>query len=106
MTKKRGAKETFRFKPGFSFGGIAAETDALLESCFIPTGCYESINDMHSPRSAIIGRSGTGKTAILEQLDRENPGNIIRIDPEALAFQFLGKSDMIRALTRTGVNLD
>lgn len=103
MPKKR---EVFKFKPGFSIGGVAAETDPFLESCFISTDCYVTISNPENPKGAIIGRAGIGKTAIVEELRREYEGNIITIDPEALAFQFLGKSDMIRALRQSGVNLD
>lgn len=106
MSKKARKRQTFRFKPGFTIGGVAAESDPLLEECFLPTDCYESINEMKDPRCAMIGRSGTGKTAILEELKRNHGENVVVIDPEALAFQFLGKSDMMRALTGSGVNLD
>jgi len=105
MTRKN-KRETFRFKPGFTIGGIAAETDPLLETCFISTDCFEAVSDINNPRCAIIGRSGTGKTAILEGIKRKYEGNTITIDPEALAFQFLGNSEMIRALRTSGVNLD
>jgi len=105
MTRKH-RRETFRFKPGFTIGGVAAETDPLLTTCFISTSCFEAVSNIGDPRCAMIGRSGTGKTALLEELKRRYEVNTITIDPEALAFQFLGKSDMVRTLRTSGVNLD
>lgn len=105
MTRKN-RRETFRFKPGFTIGGVAAETDPLLATCFLSTDCFEAASNISDPRCAIIGRAGTGKTAILDELRRRYEGNTLTIDPEALAFQFLGKSEMIRALRTSGVNLD
>ncbi|MFW6105090.1 MAG: P-loop ATPase, Sll1717 family [Chloroflexota bacterium] len=105
MTKKN-RRDTFRFKPGFTIGGVAAETDPLLATCFVSTDCFEAASNTSDPRCAIIGRAGTGKTAILDELMRRYEGNTIKINPEALAFQFLGKSEMIRALRTRGVNLD
>lgn len=103
---KRNRREPFRFKPGFTIGGVAAETDPLLAACFVSTDCFEAASNINDARCAIIGRAGTGKTAILDELKRRHAGNTITIDPEALAFQFLGKSEMIRALRTNGVNLD
>lgn len=103
---RRNRREAFRFKPGFAIGGIAAETDPLLATCFISTNCFEAASNINDPRCAIIGRAGTGKTAILDEIKRRYGENTITIDPEALAFQFLGKSEMIRALRTSGVNLD
>ena len=106
MTKKARRRETFRFKAGFNFGGLAAETDPLLETCFVTTGCYEAISNVEDKRCVLVGRSGTGKTAVIDELKRRYEGNIIVVDPESLAFQFLGKSEMIRALRLSGINLD
>lgn len=75
MSKRtRKKRETFRFKPGFSIGGVAAESDPLLETCFVATDCYEAIRETTDPRCAIIGRAGTGKTAILEALKERTRG--------------------------------
>ena len=95
----------FRFDPGFNIGGISAETDRLLESCFLVTKHYESVVDMNDPHFALIGRSGTGKTAIIEKIAREFDHSI-RIKPETLAFQFLGSSEMIINLRKNNINLD
>ncbi len=104
--KAKSEKSKFRFKSSFSIGGVAAETDPFLEACFLATDCYTLVADVSNPKCAIIGRSGTGKTAIISELSKAKAEHCIRIQPEALAFQFLGKSQMIRALKTGGINLD
>lgn len=98
-------KKPFTFKPGFSIGAIDAEHDQLLEQCFIPTACYNQIINIDDPHCGIIGRSGTGKTAIVRLLAR-NLHNVSIISPDALAFQFLSSSEMIIALRKNLVDID
>lgn len=105
MVKKKKPTKRFQFKPGFSIGAIAAEQDTLLAECFVTSSSYESIIDIDDPRCGIIGRSGTGKTAIFYELKR-NAQQVIEINPESLAFQFLGSSDMISALRESNITLD
>ncbi|MDO8749915.1 MAG: hypothetical protein Q7K03_02050 [Dehalococcoidia bacterium] len=103
--KTKKSKEPFKFKPAVNFGAAAAELDTLLGSCFISTAYYDQISDISNPKCGIVGRAGTGKTAILEQLKREKDHYVV-LNPEELAFQFLGGSELIRALRKSGVNLD
>jgi hypothetical protein len=52
-----------------SFGGVAAENDALLGDYFIRTSAYQRIVDQE--RFIVIGRKGTGKTAIYRKLQQQ-----------------------------------
>ena len=52
-----------------SFGGIAADVDALLDDCFRDHPTYEAARA--GDRFLIIGRKGSGKTAIYRRLLRE-----------------------------------
>jgi hypothetical protein len=49
-----------------SFGGVAAENDALLGEFFIRTSAYQRI--VSQDRFIVVGRKGTGKTAIYRKL--------------------------------------
>ena len=95
----------FQFEHNFSIGGIAAESDPLLESCFLPTEDYESIITKNNHKFALIGRSGTGKTAIFKKIKSEFD-HYIEINPETLAFQFLGTSNMVSTLRKKSISLD
>lgn len=102
-SKKR--RKAFTFQPGFSIGAIDAEHDPLLEECFIATACYNQIINIKDPHCGIIGRSGTGKTAILHLLNKNLP-IVTEIRPDALAFQFLNNSEMIKSLREHDIAID
>ena len=104
MTNKARPRQ-FRFTNGFSVGSVAAENDMLLGPAFLPNAAYAAVVSLEDPRSGLIGRSGTGKTAILEHIS-DTQDHVIRIDPEALAFRFLGDSLLIRTLRDHGIELD
>ena len=53
-----------------SFGGVAAEADTLLDEYFLRTAAYQEILDQR--RFIVVGRKGTGKTAIYRQLQGSN----------------------------------
>lgn len=105
MSRRKASHGKFQIRPGFNIGSIVAEQDNLLEDCFIDNTAFESIFDIDDPRCGVVGRAGTGKTAILHEL-RKRVSQSIQIDPEALAFQFLGSSDMIKALRASNIALD
>lgn len=49
-----------------NFGGIAADVDALLRECFQDHPAYSAAR--HGERSLVVGRKGSGKTAIYQKL--------------------------------------
>ena len=104
MTSRKISQE-FRFTPGMMFGTAAAEQDSMLSDCFFPTTYYRIIRDVEDTRSGLIGRSGSGKTAIMERLKTDRI-RTVSVNPDELAFRYLGDSDLIRSLRGRGVNLD
>ncbi|MGW0455961.1 P-loop ATPase, Sll1717 family [Gordonia sputi] len=59
------------------FGGLEAESDQLLETCFQDHPAYVSVFEMK--RFLVIGKKGSGKTAISRQLNTaQNPMVISR----------------------------
>lgn len=105
MDRRNETIREFKFSAGMTFGTIAAEHDTLLPDCFFPTAFYQRVRDTEDVGSGLIGRAGSGKTAILERL-KSDRFRAISIRPEELAFRYLGESDLIGTLRQSGVNLD
>lgn len=93
----------FRLKDGV-LGGLSAESDPLLQDAFIDTGARGTILDTNSPRFLVLGRTGSGKTALFKSI--ENEPNMGRLDPDALSMQYLHNSTLLPSLVAAGINLD
>ena len=57
-----------------SFGGIDADTDQLLDECFENHDAYRAV--LNHQKYLILGRKGSGKTAIFRKLIRTHAYNI------------------------------
>lgn len=90
----------------FNLGRPAAEEDPLLERAFYSNPDYETIASQREPSMFVVGRTGSGKSAIFEHLQREYQGKVIRLNPENLALPYLTNLDVIRQLTDLGVHLE
>jgi hypothetical protein len=90
----------------FNLGGAAAEADPLLSKAFYPNPDYETIASQQDPSMFVVGRTGSGKSAAFENLQREYPGKVILLNPENLALPYLTNLDVIRQLTDLGVHLE
>jgi hypothetical protein len=88
-------------------GSAGAEEDMeFLSSCFVDTGDLQVLRDMGNPRQLIIGRTGTGKSALLIQLAKIEQGRVINVVPESLALTYLTNSTLLKFFADLGVNLD
>jgi hypothetical protein len=95
-----------RLSSGFNLGGQQAEADPLLEQAFYRTSQYRAVADRDDPHCFLIGRTGSGKSAILRQLETEHRGHIVRITPEDLALTYVADLQAVRWLDQQGVHLD
>jgi archaellum biogenesis ATPase FlaH len=95
-----------RFKKHAKIGASDAESDAaFLEHCFITTGDLETLSDCNSPCRIVVGRTGSGKSALLDRLVRDQE-HAIAVNPEHLALNYIANSTVIQFLEAAGVNLD
>ena len=99
-------KSEFRFKRTDTIGAASAEDDAeFLKTCFVETGDYDVLKDQSDIRQIVLGRTGSGKSALFERLKQEEE-RVISIDPHDLALTYVSNSSVIRYFSELGVNLD
>lgn len=95
-----------RLRSDFTLGAEAAESDMLLEKGFYETGYYHAIANHIDSRRFIIGRTGSGKSALLQYLQTDNLDHVIRIDPENLSLPYITNLGAVKYLSSIGLNLD
>ncbi len=83
----------------------AAEDKEFLASCFIDTGELQVLRNCADPRRLVLGRSGAGKTALLQKL-LECEERAISIKPESLALSYISNSTILNFVASLGVKLD
>ncbi|MBV8310409.1 MAG: hypothetical protein JO344_08495 [Planctomycetaceae bacterium] len=97
---------SFKFRKNSTIGAAAAEDDHhFLEKCYVDTGDLGVLTDPTNPKRIVVGRTGSGKTALLTRLKETQP-NVIEISPFNLAVEFVSNSQVIRFFTEAGVNMD
>lgn len=97
----------FRFRKTDTIGAASAEDDTeFLKTCFVETGNYENLKDQQNIRQIVLGRTGSGKSALFEHLKHEEEERVISIEPDNLALNYVSNSSMIKYFSDLGVNLD
>jgi hypothetical protein len=87
-------------------GAPDAESDDLfLENCFQDNGDLETLLDCSNPKCLVLGRTGSGKTALLKQVLRTCE-HAKELAPEALALSYVLNSNVLRFFEEAGVRLD
>lgn len=97
--------DKFRFRKHDNIGAADAEGDRFLNDCFVNTGDIEVLCNCTDCRSIVVGRTGSGKTAILQRIV-ETEDRAIVISPEGLSLSYVSNSTIINYLSDLGVNLD
>jgi hypothetical protein len=95
-----------RLRSTFILGGEQAEADDLLDDAFYESDDYLVIASHDDKRCFIVGRTGSGKSAILRRLEESNPDRVIRITPEDLSLPYITNLQAIRYLDALEINLD
>lgn len=90
----------------FNIGAEQAEADPLLEAAFYESSVYAATADRTDRHCFIIGRTGSGKSAILTRLEETEGDHVIRIDPEDLSLPYILDLGVIRYLSDLNVHMD
>lgn len=99
-------KGQFRFKKHETVGASDAEDDQqFLKDCFVDFGDLSVLQDTENNKCIVIGRTGSGKTALLLRLS-EVEDNCVWIKPENLSFNYLSNTSILKNLNEAGVHLD
>lgn len=94
------------FRSDFNLGGAQAEADPLLSDAFFESGHYAAAESRSDPRCFFVGRTGSGKSAILRRLEEVRPDHVIRITPEDLALPYITDLQAFRYLEALQVHMD
>jgi hypothetical protein len=99
-------QDRFVFKRFDQIGNLDAEEDQVfLDSCFVDTGELAVLRNTSDARRLVLGRTGSGKTALLRQL-LETEDRAILIKPESLALSYISNSTILNFVAQLGVKLD
>lgn len=99
-------QDRFVFRKLDNIGAADAEEDkAFLKECFVEHGYLEVLRDCEDSRRILLGRTGSGKTALLQKLT-ETEERCIEVKPESLALSYVSNSTIIAFVSDLGVDLD
>lgn len=88
-----------------AIGHAAAEEDSeFLDANFVDVDAVEIIDDINSPKFLLVGRTGTGKSAILHKIEN-NKDNVVRIDPKDFSLRFISNSNLIKLYEELDIDL-
>ncbi|MBY5658496.1 P-loop ATPase, Sll1717 family [Rhizobium leguminosarum] len=94
------------YRQGVHVGEISAEDDdVFLAECFVAQDFYAQLLDMDSSKSIVLGRTGSGKTAVLKQIERTR-ADTIRIDPKEVAFDYISNSNILKFIIDIGCDVN
>lgn len=96
---------TYKFRKNVDIGSLYAENDSLLLNAFVEKYEFSILTDLSNPKSILIGRTGSGKSALIKYLESKEE-LIVRIDPESLSLRHLINSDIINYFKNLDVKLD
>lgn len=96
----------FRFRRMDTIRAARAEEDIeFLKTSFVETEEYEVLKDQADIRQIVLGRTGSGKSALFERLKIDEASRFISIDPHGLALMYVSNSSVIKYFSDLGVNL-
>ncbi|WP_417519816.1 P-loop ATPase, Sll1717 family [Minwuia sp.] len=105
MSRRR-ASDIPILRQGMTIGHNAAENDeSYLEECFVLYPPVEQCSDHDSSAMIVAGRTGSGKTAILQYIESVSQ-NCFSIDPQEMSMGYISNSDHIKFLNIIDANLD
>ena len=99
-------ENTIKITRNLKIGALDAETDyKLLDKCFVDKGDLSALLDVTDPSAIILGRTGSGKSALVHRIENETD-HCIRLDPNDISIRFLEYSDIIKFFDALEIKLD
>jgi hypothetical protein len=97
----------FRFHKNDAIGAPAAEDDGeYLQTCFVDTGDLSLLLDNSDRRVILLGRTGSGKSALVTRMADDHGDRVIVIRPDELALTYISNSTILNYFSDLGINLD
>lgn len=97
---------TVVLRKGIHIGEISAEDDEqFLSQCFVQQPIFDQLIDINSSKSILLGRTGSGKTAIINEIERQKFGSTSRIDPKDVAFEYISNSNIVQFVIDIGCDV-
>jgi len=75
-----------------------------LKECYIDTGDLHVLLDPRNPRRVVVGRTGAGKSALLNHI-HETCEKVILLSPHSLSLNYIANNNVIGFFEEAGVNL-
>ena len=84
------------FRRHDNVGSAAAEDDkSFLDNCFVDIGDLSVVLDLANSKRILVGRTGSGKTALLKKISESN-FRVIPISPETMSLNYIANSSVIQ----------
>lgn len=100
-----GTTSKFKFRKNDRVGNPDGELDKYLADCFVDTGDCDVLKDCEDPRAIVVGRTGSGKTALLRRL-KDECEHAIEIDLHTISVGYISGSTILTFFEELGVQLD
>ncbi|REG83753.1 P-loop ATPase, Sll1717 family [Marinomonas pollencensis] len=100
----------YKFRSDDTIGNLDAESDSFLSSCFLESNVYKILanfeNNMDFTKRIIVGRTGSGKTALLKQIKEDHRiKKTNEIEAESTVFEHIKNNVFISQLTDEKIDL-
>ncbi len=99
-------KRAQRLGGDFSLGGETAEADPFLEQAFVEFAGFSVVDTRDNPKRFLVGRTGSGKSAVLRRLEDVHRRHVLRFNPENLSLPYIADLNVVRELSSLDVHLD
>jgi len=97
----------FKFRKHANIGAEGAEEDdEFLFECFVDNGNLEILANTEENKRIVIGRTGSGKTALLRTISHQNEDSTITLHPEDCALNYLSNNTLLKTLCDNNINLN